>query len=165
MEQNYNLLPTTVDDVPRLAAIETEAIQPSPLNSVFFHNWANLDAQSCFFGSQIREHIDNPCVQVMKAVQSRDGGCVAVHGFLVWSIEGAIEQEDSVAPPIPAPDAVAYDQNVAGSKYTYAEIAERLEKPASALNLDFCNVAFAKTGQLKAHMAAGRRRYACMSSA
>ncbi|MCJ1439935.1 MAG: hypothetical protein MMC23_000416 [Stictis urceolatum] len=164
MQQEYDLLPATPEDAAVLGAIESEAIQSSPLNTVFFRNWAGPKAQSAALSSLVLEQIQKPNVRVMRAVRKEDGSSPTACGFLVWWIVDGSDEQDPIGAKTPEPSAVMSEDNAAGSDYRYSSTPQDTENPRNALNLDFCNIAFANVGHLKAHILAGQRRYACCSS-
>ncbi|MCJ1286606.1 hypothetical protein MMC26_005952 [Xylographa opegraphella] len=164
MSSGHRLFPARPADLPFLAAIETAAMQSSPLNSVFFHNWASLRAQMATFQRQIATAMATPHVKVVKAVSVATG---TIDGFVIWKTleqEGcsagdtdshAREQDDHSSTDMENQTPAWKHQ--AGVSYTHAAAPETPAAPDRALNMPFCGVAMAATERLKETLVRERR--------
>ena len=192
-QKTYTILPASPADVPFLAAIETAAIQPSPLNSVFFHNWADFHIQRAFFAEQIRQSMHESETWVMKAVREEEADCLreeggSIEGFVVWriyegvaeaverrgSMQGGEEEEEEK-------EEVACDEGRQqggkqtpgmGQRYVYGPLPSSTGADTGgagmdarqALNADFCALAFRETTALKTRLLPPGKNCACASS-
>lgn len=158
---DYRIEPAASIDFPALAEIETEAIQSSPLNSVFFHNWADTKVQAAFFQIQIAKVSATPNVYLLKAVNKTTG---AIEGYVMWKVvaggvaDEALPERSPRAPGLPPPPATSV-----AAQHTYSTSPlPNAQDPEKALNAAFCSVAVRSTDQLREKLYQGRGKCACM---
>lgn len=165
----YHLETATPSDLPTLAEIETEAVLPSALNTVFFQSWADTKVQAKFFQSDLEAFLAKPDVHIIKVLNTITG---EIEGFMVRFFPFTLYR--SLTPFLLTRNQVWYviestttsfsprSKTLAAAKFSCTPPAT-LSNPSEALNSGFCSVVFPATEQLKADLLQGQK-CACESS-